>query len=124
MALVRLFYLATPYTLYPGGLDEACRVACVNAAMLLRAGIAVFSPISHAHPIATLGGIPARDLEFWMMADRPLMAVCGGLIVLKADGWGSSKGIRREIGIFRRAGKPVIWMKPGEIPAELTMEAA
>jgi len=108
-----LFYLATPYTLYPKGIEAAYRLACENAAILVRGGVAVFSPIAHTHGVAVHGGIDPKDHQFWLAADAPLMRVCDALIVLKGEGWHESKGVMREIGTFRRMGKQVFWMDPG-----------
>jgi hypothetical protein len=116
------WYLATPYTLYPLGREEAFKMACRVTADLFRAGVPVFSPIAHSHPIAMHGGIDPTDHETWMRADRPMMAAAHGLIVFKAAGWAQSKGVQVEIETFRRAGKPVLFMAPARplvIPREI-----
>src|SRR6185437_10368919 len=104
-----LYYLASPYTLYPGGIEAAYRLACKASAELMRRGLSVFSPIAHTHGIAVHGGIDPKNHEFWLAADGPFMRVCDALIVLKGEGWQESKGIAREIAAFQKAGKP-IWI--------------
>ena len=43
------WYLATPYSKFPGGLDAAYVEACKAQALLIKAGVPVFCPISHTH---------------------------------------------------------------------------
>lgn len=51
-----MIYLASPYTHSDVHVREwRFREACRAAAALLRAGITVFSPIAHSHPIAAFG---------------------------------------------------------------------
>ena len=113
------WYLGTPYSKYPGGIEEAFICACRQAAFLVRAGIPVYSPIAHTHPIAVYGGIDPLDHRIWLPADRPKMDQSRGLIICKMPTWGQSDGIQHEKATFRAAGKPVIYMTPGEVPAKL-----
>lgn len=106
------FYLATPYSKWKGGLDDAFGLAAREAARLMRRGIPVFSPIAHSHPIAVHGGIDPLSHDFWLPADAPMMAAATGLIVLRADGWEQSYGIGEEIKAFKAAGKPVLYIDP------------
>lgn len=105
------WYLATPYTKFPGGIDAAFKMAAHAAARCVRYGLPIFSPIAHTHPIAIEGGIDPLDLETWLRVDQPFIEAAAGLIVYQADGWESSKGIAHEIEAFQRAGKPVLYMK-------------
>ena len=116
--LPRLQYLASPYSKYTRGLQAAYQLACANVALLLKAGVPVFSPIAHTHGPAEYGGIDPRDHDFWMRADSPFMELCSGLIVLRADGWKESRGVTAELKYFRHSAKPVIWMEPGILPIE------
>ena len=114
------WYLASPYSKYPGGMDLAFQMACRNAALLLKAGIPVFSPIAHSHPIAVYGDIEATSHEFWIdFVDMPFMEAARGCIVLQARSWTSSTGVAREIEYFNSVGKPVATMKPGRVPPSL-----
>lgn len=113
------WYLATPYSKYPAGIEEAFRLACRATADLIRAGIRVYSPIAHTHPVAIHGGIDPYDHKIWLPADEPFMAAAGGLIVLKAESWEQSYGIGEEIKAFARVGKPIIYMEPGIVPVEM-----
>lgn len=106
------FYLATPYTKWAGGIDAAFEMACREAARFIRAGIPVFCPIAHSHPIAKNGGIDPLSHEVWLAADAPLMAAAQGLIVVRAKGWEDSYGVTHEIKAFKAAGKPILYVDP------------
>lgn len=103
----RFSYLATPYSKYPGGLDDAWNDACRAAASLLRAGVPVYSPIAHTHPIAVNGGIDPLDYTFWLKIDEAMMAAADELIVVMMPGWERSKGIEHEVRYFTLADKPI-----------------
>lgn len=113
MSAVGFWYLATPYSKYAAGLDAAWHKACEGAAALLRAGVPVYSPIAHTHPIALAGDIDPLDHALWLPADEPMMYAACGLVVYEMDGWRDSYGIGVEIETFRRLGKPVVHWRPG-----------
>ena len=77
--MYHLWYLASPYSLFPGGLEMATRVVSREAARLLEAGIPVVSPIAHSHTIAVHSGVvdagrnprPNDEVACWMRA-RPV----------------------------------------------------
>lgn len=104
------WYLATPYSKYPGGIEEAWRAACVFAGELIRHGIPVYSPIAETHPIAIHSGINPYSHDIWLPADKPKMDAAGGLIVAKLAGWQDSYGIAEEIKAFTKAGKPIVYL--------------
>lgn len=113
------WYLASPYSKYPDGPHAAYKVACEAAALLIKAGVPVFSPIAHSHGVAFEGGVDPMDHEIWLPADRPMMDMARGIIVLKAAGWEDSYGVNYEIRVFEEADKPVLFMTPGELPKGL-----
>lgn len=116
---MKYWYLATPYSKYPGGIEEAFKVACRAAADLILAGVKVYSPIAHTHPIAIHGEIDPYAHDIWLPADEPFMDAAHGLIVLRADTWEKSYGIGVEIEHFKKLGRPVIYMDPGVVPSEV-----
>jgi hypothetical protein len=118
------WYLATPYSKYPDGIEEAFMLACRAAADLIRAGVRVYSPIAHTHPVALHGVLDPYDHKIWLPADAPFMHNACGLIVLRAESWDASYGIAEEIKEFRRAGKPIIYMDVGVLPMEFRKVAA
>lgn len=111
------WFLATPYSLYPSGLDDAAMVARRAAGLLLRAGIRIFCPITHTHGIDACAD--ARDLDFWIWAEEPFLELAKGCIILRAESWEISKGIARERARFEQAQKPIIYMDCWSVPVEL-----
>ena len=110
------FYVATPYSKYQGGRESAHRDACAQTALLIKAGVPVYSPIAMTHPIAVHSDLDPLDHELWLEADRPMMRAAKGLIVCKLQGWDESYGVEDEIKYFRDAGKPIVYMEPGVVP--------
>lgn len=105
------WYVATPYSKYPGGLDAAFEEACRATAHLVRQGVKVYSPIAHTHPVAKYGEIDPYSHDIWLPVDRPFMDTAEGLIVVKMTGWDESYGISQEIKVFEAAGKPIKYME-------------
>lgn len=113
------WYLATPYSAHPLGPNAAYRQACEQAALLIKAGVSVFSPIAHSHQIAKVGGIDPFSHEVWLPIDEPMMDAAIGMIQCRLPGWNTSRGMDYEIDRFAGAGKPIVVMEPGEVPALL-----
>lgn len=108
-----LSYLATPYSKYPGGIDQAWKDACRLAArLLLEAGVKVYSPIAHTHPLAIYGGLDPLDLDLWLSFDEIMMAKADSLIVARLKSWDRSRGVAHEIAVFKAAGKPIFDLDP------------
>ena len=118
------WYLASPYSKYPAGLEAAFQEVCRQTALLIRHGIPVYSPIAHTHPIAIHGGMDPLDHGIWLPADLPLMRAAHGLIVCQMATWDQSYGIGEEIKEFTKLGLPIIYMEPGVVPPELLAKAA
>ena len=116
------YYLASPYSKYPLGITTAHYHVCQQAALLIRSGVPVYSPIAHMHPIAQFGDIDPFDHDIWLPVDRHMMDAAGGLIVLKMLSWTTSYGVAEEVRHFTAADKPVVFMKPGVVPDVLLQE--
>ena len=110
------WYISSPYSKFPGGLDAAYELACEARGLLIKAGIPCFSPIAHSHGTAKLCGIDPRDHSIWLPVEAPIMAAAHGIIMLKAESWETSYGMYKELKAFQATGKPVVWMNPGELP--------
>ena len=106
------YYLATPYTKWRAGPDDACRMAAELAGEFVKLGIPVFSPIAHAHVIATAAGIDPLDHKIWLPADKPFVAAAIGLVVAAVPGWRESYGVGQEIEWFTLAKKPRFLLNP------------
>jgi len=105
-----LVYLATPYS-DPDPAVREWRFEQVNAvaAVLMGAGLHVFSPISHTHPIAKAGALPL-GWDFWEGYDRAILQTCAAMVVLKLPGWERSTGITGEVKIAGELGIPVFYV--------------
>ena len=84
------WYLGSPYSKYPGGLDAAFDAVVTARGLLVRAGVPCFSPIIHSHMVARLCGIDPLDHSIWLPSERPMLDAACGLIVLKIAGWKES----------------------------------
>lgn len=106
-----LVYLATPYShTDPAVRERRFREVTRVTGELMRAGVHVFSPITHCHPIAEAGNLP-KGWEYWQEYDRAMLSACGRVVVLMQDGWRESMGVQCEIAMAERLGLPVEYME-------------
>jgi hypothetical protein len=107
-----LIYLACPYSHY-SYLVREFRFQQANryASKLMQAGLLVFSPISHTHPIAERGDLP-KGWDYWERYDRAYMEISRAVVVLCIDGWKDSVGVAAEITIAGRLELPVLYLEP------------
>lgn len=105
-------YLATPYTKFKGGLEEANRLSSLYASTLLKAKLPVFSPIAHSHAIAVHGHLAGKDHSIWMPLDFAFTESAFALLVCKMPGWEESYGIGLEIEFFQKNKKPIYYWQP------------
>lgn len=107
-----MIYLASPYYHPKSHVREERFIAvCEYAAHLFRQGELVLSPIAHSHSIALAGTLP-KEWSYWEKFDTELIQACSKVLVLKLDGWEESVGIRNEINIALKLGKPVEYAEP------------
>jgi hypothetical protein len=108
------YYLATPYSKWVHGLDDANTVAQKLAARLLLLRLPIYCPIAHTHGIAmhTKDEVDARDHGFWMAADKPLFDAACGLLIADLPGWKESKGVQMEIEWCKEQKKPYWLLNP------------
>jgi len=114
--LAPIVYLACPYTHPESRVREVrFRSATEFAARLCRAGLVVFSPLSHSHPMTEFG-LP-RDYAFWQRMCETFVCAAAAMIVLTLDGWEQSVGVEAERRLAEQLGKP-IWYVPftAELP--------
>jgi hypothetical protein len=104
------WYLASPYSKYPDGLEAAFRDVCRATAHLITNSVKVYSPIAHTHPVAIHGDVDPLDHSIWLPADEPMMRAAHGLIVCKMETWEISYGIGVEIRLFQDMGRPIVYM--------------
>jgi hypothetical protein len=106
------WYLATPYSKWAAGIDDACEVAAQLAGQLVLAGVAVFSPIAHSHTVSRAAKIDPFSHHIWLPADKPLFEAAHGLIVAALPGWSDSFGVGEEIKWAIAHGKPRVLLDP------------
>ena len=102
-----LWYLASPYSKYPAGREQAFRDVSRVALELIERGVNVFAPIAHSHPIET-AGTATQSPDFWLKLDEQFMKNCVGMIVACLPGWEASYGVNYELRHFAEAEKPII----------------
>lgn len=107
------WYLASPYSKYPAGIEQAWRDVCAVGARLVAAGVPFYCPIAETHSIAEAGKIDPLDHGIWMDHDMPLLWASRGILVADMDGWQDSYGVGAEIEFAKSEGKPVYLLKPG-----------
>jgi len=101
-----IVYLASPYSHPdPRIREERYGHASYMAAMLMRDGRLVYSPIVHSHPLTRLG-LPTT-WDYWRTLDEAMLSRCQELLVLTLDGWENSEGVMAEIRLARKLGIPV-----------------
>ena len=103
------WYLASPYSKWAEGIDDAAHVIAKVAGKLIRQGLPVFSPIAHSHTVARAAAIDPYSHEIWLAADKPIFEGAAGMIVAALPGWRESFGIGEEVKWCREHDKPV-WL--------------
>lgn len=103
-------YLATVYSKWPLGIEDAFQTAARCAARLLERGHSVYSPIAHTHPLAIYGGIDPMRHDIWLPADEPFMHAAAECWVVLMPGWRESRGVTHEIEWFQAHNKPVKYL--------------
>ena len=107
-----LIYLASPYSHANAAIRHSrFETVCAVAAKMMQAGLCIFSPIAHTHPIACAGQLPT-GWEFWRKYDHVMLSACARLYVLMMPGWQQSVGVKGEIEIMQELGKPIEYIDP------------
>ena len=111
----KIIYLAVPYA-HPEYSVMFQRYQAVSkaATILTGAGYLVFSPITHAHPIASKI-TREKGWDFWQQIDLPILQICGLLLIIKLPGWEQSKGVAGEVAAAERFNITEMWIEEFEI---------
>ena len=102
-----LIYLASPYSKYTGGRQEAFNLVCKKAGELMSLGWNVFCPIAHSHPIELSGSVTDTSHGFWLKQDFAVLSRCTELWVFKLPGWEESFGVREEMKFAQHLNLPI-----------------
>lgn len=112
MKQVKLTYLACPFRHKDINIQKKrCVAAHYVAAQLSSQGHHIFSPLTHNEILQDLVNLPG---EHWMQFDLAVLSICQRLLILKLEGWKSSKGIQIEIAFAKERGIPIEEMTPPE----------
>lgn len=127
-----LIYLASPYSANNIPPDrtandvraERFQHACMQAAILMEKGYAVFSPIAHSHSVEVYGmdapKLGKEGYDFWLKQDFSVLINCDEMWVLMLPGWEESKGIAAECSFCKRHDIPIRFVHLGSTePVEL-----
>ena len=111
-----VLYVAAPFT-HPEAAtrERRYRAACRASALLMAAGVVVFSPLSHSVPIVQHGELDEMDSGFWLTMDLPLLERSDELLVLGLDGWDRSKGVVAEMFFALKHHKPITLIDESDI---------
>ncbi len=111
-----ILYVACPFSHEKQDVrDYRFRTACRASALLMKAGVVVFSPLSHSVPIAEYVGEVESDHEFWLGQDIPILQRCEELLILGLDGWTESLGVRKEMFEALVLKKPITLIEEADI---------
>ncbi len=102
-----MIYLASPYS-HP---DPFVREERYLRAMkvlhgLLKDRIWTFSPIVHCHELKKIVDLPFEH-EFWLDYDCHILKLCTKLLVLRIEGWETSRGLKMEMDFANANGIPI-----------------
>ena len=104
-----MIYLASPYTHVDAAVRESrFDAACLATSALMRAGLSVYSPIVHSHPLVRFG-LPI-EWEFWKAHDCEHLRRSDKVVVLTLDGWEESRGVRAEVELAIDLDLPIRYM--------------
>lgn len=107
-----MIYLASPYTHSDPLVQERRYLACIQAMRFLLNEYpdqAMYSPIVHWHEVAKILSLP-KDAKFWEIQDFGMILKATRLVVLRIDGWSTSKGVAAEIEFAEKNNIPVEYL--------------
>jgi hypothetical protein len=110
-----VYYLATPYSNYPGGVGAGLRLATWATAGLAHGGYTSVSPILQFHGAQQLFPRLSGEWEHWADHNHRLISALPALIFLDiGTPTYYSIGMAHEYQAFKRLGKPIFVWLPGE----------
>lgn len=119
LAVDGYWYLATPYSKHPGGIERAFEDASKAAGILLSRGVSVYCPIAHTHPIAIHGDLDPYSHEIFLPLDEKMMRHAYGILVVEMPTWEISFGIAHEIEWFDARSMPRLHLSWPDLAVKL-----
>lgn len=113
------WYLASPYTKWPHGLDDAALTIARLAGELIVLGVPVYSPIAYTHEIARVGQLPMISYDLWMSFAKTMLLQSQGIIIADMIGWGDSVGVTQELKWAAECKKPAFLLNT-DAPYQIT----
>lgn len=105
-----LTYVACPYSHSdPEVRLRRFNIATAAASHLMSQGRIVYSPLTHCHPIAVAHGLPT-DWAYWKQNCTTFLSATQEVVVVKAEGWEQSVGLKAELEIAKEIGIPVTYI--------------
>lgn len=90
-------YLASPLTHPdPDVREYRYKKACRATAVLMKAGVPVFSPLLNSIPAVELGGLESEHDGF-LAVDLPILRRCDEMLIVGLEGWTDSEGVKAEM---------------------------
>lgn len=114
---VRFAYIAVPHTAPSQDIEQERFEAVTElTGLLMSLGMRCFSPISHTHPIYLKlkeAGITLEHSD-WLEQDKAQMLSASVLVVCTLPGWEKSVGVQKEIALFEKTHRPVLYIQREE----------
>jgi len=74
--------------------------------------------MTHPIDLVLAGDSQTLGSEYWVRFDEAFMEFCSRIVVLKIDGWDSSRGVKREIEWFRNHERAIDYLEWSVVEAE------
>ena len=112
-------YFAHPYTVkddhgryIPAGEDANFMIASYWGGLLIQAGLVIYNPISHTHPMHSANPLflSRHEHEMWYRLDETQIRHTNWVSLILGLGWRLSKGCLAERTIFTNLGKPIVML--------------
>ena len=92
-----MIYLASAYTHADESvMQRRYEHACKACALAVSAGLIIYSPIAHWHPIAKQYGL-RRDFEFWEESNKLFITLAKSFWILDSNGLEYSSGVKSDL---------------------------
>jgi hypothetical protein len=103
-------YLASPYSHSDPFVREERYLRAMQVLKgLLEKRMWTFSPIVHCHELKKIADLP-HEHEFWLDYDCHILKQCDELLVLRIEGWETSRGVKMEMDFAKANSIPISFL--------------